>query len=460
MINKSKQEILNQILNIESRFELHKLYVENMPIWNVLRYRMRGFFNIEQGLNDITKNGNRKFNINSFKYLLVSLFQFCTLFLTRKRIKYCFVGFTRLEYIDQIYIDKFVDPVIAECKIPKEKYLYFNNESLHPLTRNDEHPIVYTDFIKFFSIIASIVVLPILICRNNYTYCKLITIVKKYVTKNKSALLYLLLKSSSTYVQYRMYKKIFKNIMPQAIVGVSRVTFIPQALAAKQLGIKVIELQHGITQGATMLYSGPYNTNIDPDLFCTFGTSCPLTVFGIDSSKIVEIGWAFKDYIKNKYSSISKIQNSVLVISEPEVSENILRVTLLLAQKYPQINFHLRRHPQEIYNHTQIVSISQYKNVCDVTSKQCSQVAIMAYDFIIGENSSVLFEALSIGKKVAKIDCEGLSVTGYDSTKEDGFFYIHSLDDFPNFLLYSPHIKSNLNIYSDFKASLLVSLMQ
>lgn len=338
--------------------------------------------------------------------------------------------------------------------------MYFNNESLHPLTRNDEHPIVYTDFIKFFSIIASIVVLPILICRNNYTYCKLITIVKKYVTKNKSALLYLLLKSSSTYVQYRMYKKIFKNIMPQAIVGVSRVTFIPQALAAKQLGIKVIELQHGITQGATMLYSGPYNTNIDPDLFCTFGTSCPLTVFGIDSSKIVEIGWAFKDYIKNKYSSISKIQNSVLVISEPEVSENILRVTLLLAQKYPQINFHLRRHPQEIYNHTQIVSISQYKNVCDVTSKQCSQVAIMAYDFIIGENSSVLFEALSIGKKVARIDCEGLSVTGYDSTKEDGFFYIHSLDDFPNFLLYSPHIKSNLNIYSDFKASLLVSLMQ
>lgn len=50
-------------------------------------------------------------------------------------------------------------------------------------------------------------------------------------------------------------------------MGVSRVTFIPQSLAAKQLKIKVIEIQHGITQGLTNLYSGYNNLVVDPDFF-------------------------------------------------------------------------------------------------------------------------------------------------------------------------------------------------
>ena len=74
-----------------------------------------------------------------------------------------------------------------------------------------------------------------------------------------------------------MYRRIFKNTKPGVIIGVSRITFLPQALAAKSLGIKVVEMQHGITLQNTQ-YSGEYNPKIDPDVFCAFGNSCPLDV--------------------------------------------------------------------------------------------------------------------------------------------------------------------------------------
>ena len=46
-------------------------------------------------------------------------------------------------------------------------------------------------------------------------------------------------------------------------------------------------MQHGITLGRTPQYSGEYNPKIDPDVFCAFGNSCPLDVFGIDPLRLL-----------------------------------------------------------------------------------------------------------------------------------------------------------------------------
>lgn len=126
---------------------------------------------------------------------------------------------------------------------------------------------------------------------------------------------------------------------------------------------------------------------------------------------------------------------------------------------YPEWEFHIRRHPQEVYSDSQKERIKLTRNVKDVSSNECSQVAIMPYTYIIGDNSSVLFEAVSIGKKVARINCEGLISYGYDHEEQDGFFYINNLNEFSSFINSNQKKKNNRMIYSDFDSDLFKCLI-
>lgn len=459
MVKYSEDEIIEKIIEIESSNGLNNLYVEDIPLWHIIRYRMRGYYFLRNGINDISSGHKSKFTVKDVGYFFISFFQLIKLFIVKSRPKVCFFGFTRLESINGFFIDKFIDPIISEANIKETDFLYFNNQyGEHSIPRNNEHRIVYTDFINLFSLLIGIFVLPYLYIKNKSAYKKVIKVTQNYIAKSSKVILYILLKSSTIFIQKKIYAIIFKRLEAKSIVGVSRVTFIPQSLAAKQLKVKVIEVQHGITQGWTNLYSGYNNPRVDPDFFCAFGNFCPSTVFGIDQSKVINVGWAFKDYIKKSSQSIQK-SDAVLVISEPQISEKLLNFIVALSQRLPDVYFHIRRHPQELFNALQLNILKENSHIIDVSSRQCSQIAILPYDFIIGENSSVLYEALSLGKKVGRINCNGLNAIGYDKSNSDGFYYINDIEDFSRFVNTTVINTSRLQIYSDFNSSLFNSLI-
>ena len=456
----TQEQILSHILKIEEQEGVNDLYFENIPIWNILKYRLRGYYCTEMGINDITNHSKKNKNplAKRFKYICKSLSAITKLIISKNKIPYCFVGFTRLEEINGEKMDKFIDPIVSECRYTNKDYIYFNNESVHPINRIDNN-IVYTDLIDVFSKLVSIFVFPFLFIKNRRTFIRINNVTRSHFTKNKKAILYLYLKPTIIYIQHYIYKAIFKHIGTKALIGVSRPTFFPQTLAAKKLSIKVIELQHGITHGLTNLYSGVYNEKIDPDYFCTFGDSCPKNVFNIDESKIINIGFALNSFLKRINNKGEGSDNSVLVISEPEPSELILSVVIKLAKLYPGMEFHIRRHPQEVYSESQNMRINQIPNVKDVSSSECSQLAILPYHYIVGDNSSVLFEALSIGKKVGRFNCEGLMSQGYLPGNNDGFCYINELKDFDSFIKTSVLSNGNRTIYSDFNVKLFKQLI-
>lgn len=451
--------LIQKILKIESDNQLDNLYIEGIPLWHVVRYRLRGWFFQEHGVNDISKGNNTKLPVNeALKFFVISFIQFAKLLYNKKHAGVCFFGFTRLESINGTYIDKFVDPIIQETNI--KDYFYFNNQyKTRSKPRLGNRKIIYTDVISVISLIAGLVLFPLLYIWNARVYKQLISVTRAHITKKKKASIYLYVKSSEIFVQSRLWKIVFKVLKTKSIVGVSRVTFMPQSIAAKQLGIRVIELQHGITMGATNLYSGYYDSIIDPDIFCTFGSLCPLNVFGIPQTKIVEIGWAFKNYIAHLNNNVKTLHNTILFISEPEISDILLGVIEELAYKLPDFNFHIRRHPQENYNDIQLDRIKIHPNISDVSSRQCSQLAILPYQFIAGENSSVLFEALSVGKHVCRFNCRGLSAIGYEQNVQDGFYYINSLDEFRAFVNNQNITNAKTQIYSDFNTKLFMSLI-
>ena len=153
-------------------------------------------------------------------------------------------------------------------------------------------------------------------------------------------------------------------------------------------------MQHGITFGETVLYSGVYNQNVDPDYFLGFGKISVNECFAMPLNRIVNIGFAYKKFIQERIKSnyIKIPENIVLFISEPQISQLAIKTLLLLSEKYPDIYFHIRCHPQEKISDADIQKISDTKiDVVDNTLE--SFLAISRYKYVIGENSSSIFEA-------------------------------------------------------------------
>lgn len=106
-----------------------------------------------------------------------------------------------MESVNGFYIDKFIDPIISEIQIKESDFLYFNNQYReHSIPRNNEHGIIYTDFINLFSLLVGVFVLPYLYMRNRLVYMKVIKVTQKYISDSNKIILYLLLKSSTIFV--------------------------------------------------------------------------------------------------------------------------------------------------------------------------------------------------------------------------------------------------------------------
>ena len=75
----------------------------------------------------------------------------------------------------------------------------------------------------------------------------------------------------------------------------------------------------------------------------------------------------------------------------------------------------------------------------------------MRFTNIIGENSTVLYEALSMGKKVAKLEMKGLIPLYLKKEDQKLFHIIKDNDDFIEFMNSPIPSKPNINIYSKYK---------
>ena len=58
----TQEQILSHILKIEEQEGVNDLYFENIPIWNILKYRLRGYYCTEMGINDITNHSKKNKN--------------------------------------------------------------------------------------------------------------------------------------------------------------------------------------------------------------------------------------------------------------------------------------------------------------------------------------------------------------------------------------------------------------
>ncbi len=251
--------------------------------------------------------------------------------------------------------------------------------------------------------------------------------------------------------EYCYYLFWLKMLRPKRVLLVYREGHFGLIAACKRNHIPVAEFQHGITLDNTVSFTGQYDSRIDPDYFLTFGKYWKGVHFGMTEERTICIGWAYGKYMERQFDNSKRLEDTALVISSPEISDLIIDAIKVLSQWYPSINFHIRLHPCENYNKTQKERLSSISQVEVVDNSNDSATVLPFYKYVLGENSTVLYEALSLGCKVGMLNICGLRPPIDKPGISGSFYVIETHTDFQEFIENSKNTRvSKESFYSKF----------
>ncbi|TCI91739.1 hypothetical protein [Tenacibaculum sp. M341] len=447
------KEELNRLIKIEKNLDLDSIKIDDIPIWRILRFsfRLNYLKRKTEFRNKTTKNKIKVIDV--ITNYLKSKRQFKKI--KKLKIENIVFAFPRLTRISKMeYIDRFTDPLIEQTLIG-ESFVVFqktlSGKKLEP--RHNSNKVVYIDSIDietFFTVPFQMVRLYV---KHQKKIKNLFNLLKKEFDLGKKDLFSFYLKLSVFFVKKEKYKKKIKSLGAKRIFIVSREIYTSAIVAAKSLDVSVYELQHGITLEKTVLYSGIYNSVVDPDYFLAFGERSKGEFFALPNDKIINLGFPYIDYLKKRIKIDKKsINKSVLIASSPNITSEIFLITEKLAKNIKNFTFVIRLHPQEGIKEKEMKIIDNNDNIIIDEGTIDSFINILNYNIIIGDKSTVLYEGLALGKNVIKLNCENFD----NEPKEDNFLYANSFQELVNHIKNCNHKKNkNDRTYSKFDSSKL-----
>lgn len=454
----NEQELIKEICQKEIEYGCYEAKIDGLSIYSLIRRQVRARVLREYGgqiMQSKTKI-NRKEAILS---VVISAFHLIKLLIIGSKKETLFLSFPRIDNINGLFLDKFTDPIIELCDFG-DNYIILEHGlgGVHKKNRLHRKNLVYIDFVYLMSNFGGRL-FGKRVYKKHY---------REFEKLNKTlSMAFGLTTNNAFYREYfmslisiKIYSLLLRRLSVKRVAGPSRDYLKRILIAARKQDVKVYEMQHGITYGETLMYSGYRDEMFLPDYFLAFGDNKPLNVYGIDESRIVNIGWALNDYILGMKGQEQYKRNDVLVVSEPVITEAIISAVIKLAENNPDSTFYLRPHPHETLTNEQLEIISKIDNL-KVQDKTINiTVVLQSFNHIIGENSTVLYEALAVHKKVGRMFFEGLKPIYLEENDQECFWEIRNQQDFEIFLNEDISVKKSKSIYSPFNKDLLCKTLE
>ena len=447
------QELLKDISQKEINYGCYDVRIGDISIYSLLRYSIRKMILKRNGA-AIMEPRQKVNNIAVFGSVLKSIKHLLYLLISHRHYSTVFCSFPRVDRIGNCFLDKFTDPLIEMADF-KNDYIILDHgrAGVHPLPRLHHDKIIYIDFIAALSRSISVLFwrffylkyrLKFKILKTNIFSAFGVNIPLKYLAKN----------SYESIIEHKLLGILLNNLSAVRVIGPARSFMSKFFVVAHRHKIKSFELQHGVTYAETQLYSGYRDEMQMPDFFLAFGDNKPTDVYGIDENRIVNIGWAFQEYVAMLPFQEIYGENDILVVSDPEITDAILDVVYKLAKDNPDKTFHFRPHPHEIISAEQLKMIDSKDNV-KVQDKSINiTVVLNSFKHILGENSTVLYEAIAINKKVGRLFYDGLYPKYLEESDKECFWEVHNQEDFEKFLEEDISTRRSKCIYSPFNKDL------
>ena len=205
-------------------------------------------------------------------------------------------------------------------------------------------------------------------------------------------------------IRINAYRHVFKRSCAKVLIVVTSYTHEQAIAAARELGIKVYEMQHGAITPFHLGYSYPNIKNIPyvPDCFVSYGEFWKSNTFFPEGMKHIVVGSRMIENLKKDIDR--KAKNQILVISQATVGEQLFNMIIQTALKMPDHKFIYRLHPsenREIY--VELLKTSLAQNIIISWEHGITYSLMQTSEVVVGVYSTALIEALAL-------NCRGIII--------------------------------------------------
>lgn len=212
---------------------------------------------------------------------------------------------------------------------------------------------------------------------------------------------------------YQYYKKYFRIKSPQKIYLICSYGREAIIVAAQELGIEVIELQHGVFTKYHIGYSFPIiKVPYFPNKFFIFGEYWKKDEFLPINTESIIYGYPYLRNQLERYKNIEKKKNQVIFISQGPIGKKLSKKATEFAKDNPSIKVVYRLHPGEFLRwKTEYKELYENRELENLKISDNNEKNLYEYlfesEYLIGVNSTVIYEALEIELKIGIIKLFG-----------------------------------------------------
>ena len=403
------KDICEKFWFLEKKFNLFNFKIENIVVWSDLRIYMYSQIAQRTGLSNMAnydlyrKAGAWEKIKNEINYLTHACFN--NNVFSGNYIKDVLVfQHGRFKYIDGRYIDIYSDALVQELKnngVNYERLFHSYQNNFYVKPSND---LKYDDYIIRASM-----------DKNNLKKTRvsitseqrnLILDLQKEIENLfdiKISLLPVFKNAAKKFkIRYALYHKLLKKRQPEQIYLPVSYGNVPLVKAAKDLGIEVIEMQHGAISKYHLGYGfaeGCFNPDYFPDKLYVWGNYWKeITDIPIGKENVIIYGHKYIQDEKKNYSHIKKEPGTVTILSQ---CNNNLPEMLLKTLKTKNHNFKFiyKLHPSEYISFQNSEMSGKLKENNIEISKENLYDLFSRSEFIIGAGSTSVPEAIYFGCK-------------------------------------------------------------
>ena len=401
------KEMYDKFTQLESEHNLISLEIAGVKIWQILRYEL--FFKLTEeefklGAPQVTSSLFEK--INSIPRMIYNAF-FNNGWFEGKCSKLVFPH-SRVQLVDNQYIDINTKYFIDQMKECDASFLVFEKPHAHKHYTKKVNYIKYLDdAVLFNNIISKFVYIDM--TEHEIIINKVKNEINEIFKVDIDLNLIFLQKIKKFKSYYYYYYKLLKKISPDQIFIVVSY-FEPWLIAAaKDLGIKVTEFQHGAFSKYHLGYSYCIKDDLKylPDEFLVWNQYWKdIIPFPISDDNVVIYPSKFQALQKEKYKNESKIKNQVIILSQGTISNKMAKIILDNFKYFSNFKIVYKLHPAEYQRY------KSYNNLMELLKKDNVELVVngdlyklfATSEYQVGVYSTTLFEGLEFGLKTILCD--------------------------------------------------------
>jgi hypothetical protein len=213
--------------------------------------------------------------------------------------------------------------------------------------------------------------------------------------------------------KYKVAKWFLRKLNPKELYVVVSYGYFHFVKAAKELGIKVIELQHGTYSKYHLGYSYPHGvtdlTYIPDYLYVWNDYWKQINVLPVVNENVVVTGFLYGEEKFKKYKNLRK-KKQIVVLSQGVIGKQLSSKLDFIIKKHPEHAIYYKLHPGEygrwmdypLLNHMVLA-----KKVHVVENTDLYKL-LAESEFQIGVFSTALFEGMELGCKTILVDLPGI----------------------------------------------------